>query len=153
MIRRALAVFLALLVLSGPALAVLPDEMLKDPALEARARALSAQLRCLQCQNQTIDDSNAEIARDIRLVVRERLVLGDSDGAVLDFVAGRYGEFVLLEPRFSLYTALLWLAPGAFLAIGLVSVVVFYRNRRNRVAEPPLSDGEKAALDALMRDD
>jgi len=153
MIRRLVAIFLALLVVSGPALAVLPEEMLKDQALEARARALSAQLRCLQCQNQTIDDSNAEIARDIRLVVRERLMKGDSDRQVLDFVSTRYGEFVLLEPPFGLHTALLWLAPAAFLAIGLVSVAVFYRNRRNRVVEPPLSDGEKAALDALMRDD
>ena len=95
--------------------AVQPDEILADPALEARARALSKELRCMVCQNQSIDDSDAPLARDLRVLVRERLKAGDSDGQVLDFLVARYGEFVLLKPRFSLHTALLWLAPAAVL--------------------------------------
>jgi cytochrome c-type biogenesis protein CcmH len=97
--------------LSSPAAAVNPDEVLDDPALEARARELSLDLRCLVCQNQSIDDSNAELARDLRLLVRERLVAGDSDEDVIDYVVSRYGEFVLLTPRFSVQTLLLWGAP------------------------------------------
>src|SRR6187401_2626115 len=94
---------------SAPALAVQPDEVLSDPALEARARVLSQELRCLVCQNQSIDDSDAPLARDLRILLRERLQAGDSDRQVIDFLVARYGEFVLLKPRFSWHTALLWL--------------------------------------------
>ncbi len=103
---------------SPHALAVQPDEMLADPALEARARALSKELRCMVCQNQSIDDSDAPLARDLRLLVRERLQAGDSDQQVLDFLVARYGEFVLLKPRFAWHTALLWLVPAVVFVIG-----------------------------------
>lgn len=145
-----------LLVLTGilvqPAFAVLPDEMLKNPELEARARTISAQLRCLKCQNQSIDESDADIARDLRLVVRERLTKGDTDQQVLDFVVGRFGEFVLLRPKLGLHTVFLWFAPILLLAIGLFSVAYFYRARGRRPAEIPLTDAEKSALNDLMKD-
>src|SRR6187431_1125217 len=96
---------------SGPALAVQPDEILADPALESRARTLSSELRCMVCQNQSIDDSDAPLARDLRLLVRERLKAGDSDTQIRDFLVARYGDFVLLKPRFTRQTALLWLLP------------------------------------------
>ena len=108
--------FVALLLSPAPAHAVEPGEMLKDPALEARARQISQELRCLVCQNQSIDDSNAELARDLRVLVRERLAAGDSDAAVLAFVEARYGEFVLLRPPFKPHTLLLWLTPVLLLA-------------------------------------
>ncbi len=112
-------ILVALLCFVGPpALAVQPDEILADPELEARARDLSRELRCMVCQNQSIDDSDAPLARDLRLLVRERLKAGDSDGQVLDFLTARYGEFVLLKPRFGWDTALLWLAPGVVLLLG-----------------------------------
>lgn len=106
-------------VLTGGAAAVEPGEILKDPGLEARARTLSLELRCLVCQNQSIDDSDAPLARDLRVIVRERLQAGDSDQEVLDFVVARYGEFVLLRPPFKTHTLLLWLAPVFALIIGL----------------------------------
>ena len=121
MIVRRIAASLALLVVLGlplPALAVLPGEMLADPALEARARALSGELRCMVCQNQSIDDSDADLAHDLRVLVRERLAAGDSDEEVIDYVVSRYGEFVLLKPRFSLRNALLWTAPVLLLVVG-----------------------------------
>jgi cytochrome c-type biogenesis protein CcmH len=131
MVRLA-AALLALIVIFTPAQAVEPGEMLKDPALEARARHISQELRCLVCQNQSIDDSNAELARDLRVLVRERLAAGDSDAAVLAFVEARYGEFVLLRPRLSLHTALLWSAPLLLLAGAAL---------RNRAAvRPPVTD-------------
>ena len=105
-----------LLLTSAPAIAVEPGEILPDAALESRARKISAELRCPVCQNQSIDDSNAPLARDLRLIVRERLVAGDSDRAVIDFLVARYGEFVLLKPRLGWHTLLLWLAPLAMLA-------------------------------------
>ena len=114
-----------------PALAVQPDEVLPDPALEARARALSKELRCMVCQNQSIDDSDAPLARDLRLLVRERLKAGDSDTQVLDFLVARYGEFVLLKPRFDWPTALLWLCRLLVLVIGAVGAV------RGSAALPP----------------
>lgn len=110
MMRRLLLAS-AFLLAAAPAFAVNPDEVLADPALEARARALSAELRCMVCQNQSIDDSNAELARDLRLLVRERLKNGDSDEAVIEYVVSRYGEFVLLNPRLRGETLLLWGAP------------------------------------------
>ncbi len=127
MIRR-LVLALLLCLSALPALAVNPDEILADPALEARARALSSQLRCMVCQNQSIDDSNAELARDLRLLVRERITGGDSDQQVIDYVVSRYGEFVLLKPRLSAHTYLLWGAPIALFVIGAIAMAVYARS-------------------------
>ncbi|WP_373288928.1 cytochrome c-type biogenesis protein [Aureimonas endophytica] len=135
----------------GMALAVQPDEMLADPALEARARALSAGLRCLVCQNQSIDDSDADLARDLRLLVRERLKAGDSDRAAVDYIVARYGEFVLLKPRFETVTLVLWGTPlvlllsGAALALGL-------SRRRSPSAAPRLSEAEERAVEKVLAD-
>src|SRR2546428_11038339 len=115
---RLIAIVVLTLAASPFASAVQPDEILADAALEARARALSKELRCRACQNQSIDDSDAPLARDLRILVRERLKGGDSDGQVLDFLTARYGDFVLLKPRFDWHTALLWLAPLLLLLIG-----------------------------------
>jgi cytochrome c-type biogenesis protein CcmH len=115
-----------------PAFAVQPDEMLKDPVLEARARNLSEQLRCMVCQNQSIDDSDAPLAHDLRVLVRQRLTDGDSDKQVLDFLVARYGEFVLLRPRFELHTLLLWGLPPAALLCGVIAL--FLMARRNKSA-------------------
>lgn len=135
--------------IAGPAAAVQPDEVLRDTALEGRARAISSGLRCLVCQNQSIDDSEAPLARDLRLVVRERLSAGDSDAAVRDYVVGRYGEFVLLRPVFALHTALLWLMPALVLALGALGLLL--RRRRAPLLAAPLTAPERAALDALLR--
>jgi cytochrome c-type biogenesis protein CcmH len=131
-----------------PALAVQPDEILPDPALEARARALSRELRCMVCQNQSIDDSDAPLARDLRILVRERLKSGDSDSQVLDFLTSRYGQFVLLKPRFGWDTAALWLAPAAVLLAGAFGLIAFALRRRR---EPELATGPEAALSAAER--
>ena len=144
-----LAIALLALTLSLPALAVQPDEILKDPALEARARALSQQLRCMVCQNQSIDDSDAPLARDLRVLVRERLTAGDSDGQVIDFLVARYGEFVLLKPRISLHTLLLWGAPFAVLIIAAFGFLA--ARRRAAAVEPPrLTAEEEARINALL---
>jgi cytochrome c-type biogenesis protein CcmH len=146
----------ALLLITAPhALAVQPDEILSDPALEARARVLSKELRCMVCQNQSIDDSDAPLARDLRLLVRERLKQGDSDRQVMDFLVARYGEFVLLKPRFSLRTALLWLGPAVFLVIGTAALLLFFRRRRRIGAEPTeaparLTVAEEARLSEIL---
>jgi len=137
---------------SSAAYAVLPNEVLQDPALEARARLLSEELRCMVCQNQSIDQSDAELAHDLRVLVRERLTAGDSNEQVLDYVVARYGEFVLLKPRFSLRNALLWGAPLLLLLCG--GVVMFYAARNRRVAEvPALSAKEREALEEILRKD
>ena len=140
---------LALLLTPIHAFAVNPDEVLADPALEQRARALSAELRCMVCQNQSIDDSNAELARDLRVVVRERLVGGDTDEQVLDYVVSRYGEFVLLKPRLSIRTIALWGAPAALAIVGLIVAVVY---TRRRAAQPlvKLSPEEEARLRTML---
>lgn len=152
MIRR-LAILVLFLVSALPAFAVMPDEVLDDPALEARARALSAQLRCMVCQNQSIDDSNAELARDLRLLVRERLVNGDSDEAVIDYVVSRYGEFVLLNPRLRSQTLLLWGAPVVLFLGGAIAMVLFARSRRGKPAGTPLSAEEQAELERVLERD
>ena len=154
LLRHALLV-LALLAPAG-AWAVQPDEVLSDPALEARARSLSKELRCMVCQNQSIDDSAAPLARDLRLLVRERLTGGDSDQQVLDFLVARYGEFVLLKPRFAWHTALLWLGPpGVLLGGGLVLLWVVWRRSRSgasaRREVEALTPAEEARLARLMR--
>jgi cytochrome c-type biogenesis protein CcmH len=146
-----IAAFLALLgslVLPSPAFAVLPNEMLADPALEARARTISEELRCMVCQNQSIDDSDADLAHDLRVLVRERIKAGDSDSQVIDYIVARYGEFVLLKPRFSLKNALLWGTPAILLAAGAVFVVFAARSRRR--SETRLSEEEQAALDRIL---
>jgi cytochrome c-type biogenesis protein CcmH len=149
MIRRFLLV-LALMMAAAPSFAVNPDEMLTDPALEARARALSAELRCMVCQNQSIDDSNADLAKDLRLLVRERITDGDSDEQVLNYIVSRYGEFVLLKPRFSLRTLLLWGAPVLLILAGGVSLIVFARKRAGKPTGSKLTDEEQAKLAELL---
>ena len=147
-------ILVALICFAGaPAFAVQPDEILADPALETRARDLSRELRCMVCQNQSIDDSDAPLARDLRLLVRERLKAGDSDRQVLDFLTARYGQFVLLKPRFGWDTALLWLAPVAVLLLGVVGLVPLLRRRsptRGNTEEPPLSEAEQARVTELL---
>lgn len=148
MIRLALL----LLFLSAPAaLAVQPDEQLADPALEARAREISSGLRCLVCQNQSIDDSDAPLARDLRLLVRERLTAGDSDEGVRDYLVARYGDFILLRPPFDLATLLLWLTPAVVLALG--ALVAFTRFRRPAAAAATLSAGEEEKLARILREE
>jgi len=144
---RWLHVSLLLLVLSGSAAAVQPDEILSDPALEARARALSRELRCMVCQNQSIDDSDAPLARDLRLIVRERLKAGDTDAQILELLTSRYGEFVLLRPRFAWHNALLWFAPLIVLALGALGLVSALRRRQTSAPESvPLSPEEERRL-------
>jgi cytochrome c-type biogenesis protein CcmH len=144
---------LLLAVLATPAGAVQPDEVLADPALEARARAIGKELRCLVCQNQSIDDSNADLARDLRLLVRERLIAGDSDQGVLDFLVARYGPFVLLEPPKTTTTLLLWYGPAGLLALGALVVVVTALRRRRGAVPAPLSAVERRRLDAMLTED
>ena len=140
---------LLFLLLASPALAVLPSERLADPALETRARALSLELRCQVCQNQSIDDSNAPLAADLRRLVRERLVAGDSDANVLDYIVRRYGDYVLLRPPMREDTALLWFGPLAILIAGAIGAFVYLR-RRKPAAEAPLSADEEARLKAIV---
>ncbi len=127
--RLILALLLALV--STSALAVDPREMLADPVQETRARSISKELRCLVCQNESIDESDADLAKDLRLLIRRRIVAGDSDQEVLDYVVQRYGDFVLLRPPFKGATAVLWLGPVIFAAAGLIGIVLYYRRRRN----------------------
>ncbi|MBX3568774.1 MAG: cytochrome c-type biogenesis protein CcmH [Rhizobiaceae bacterium] len=149
---RLLGLALLLCLAAAPqALAVTPQEVLADPALEARARAISAELRCMVCQNQSIDDSDADLAHDLRVLVRERLVAGDSDRAVVDYVVSRYGEFVLLKPRMSLRNALLWATPVVILLLGAGAAAAALRRRRP-APSAALSPGEEAALSALLKD-
>lgn len=147
---RWLAALFMVAVLAVPAHAVQPDEVLDDPVLESRARDLSAEIRCLVCQNESIDDSNAQLARDLRLLVRERLVAGDSDREVLDFLVARYGDFVLLRPPVTAATALLWFGPA--LVFVVAATIILLRTRRRRVAGAPaaLSEDEKVRLQALL---
>jgi cytochrome c-type biogenesis protein CcmH len=148
-LRRFTVAAMLLIVGSLPALAVQPDEVLPDPALEARARALSRELRCMVCQNQSIDDSDAPLARDLRVLVRERLKGGDSDPQVLSFLTDRYGEFVLLKPRLAWHTALLWLTAPVLLVLGAGALITTAR-RRKAVATAPLTPAEEARIAELL---
>src|SRR5829696_8388244 len=148
---RALVLLLGLAA-AMPALAVQPDEILGDPALESRARLLSRELRCMVCQNQSIDDSDAPLARDLRILVRERLKAGDNDNQVIDFLVARYGEFVLLKPRVAWHTAVLWGAPMVLLAGGALMLLMFSRRRGGATANAAavdLSPQEQARLSEL----
>jgi cytochrome c-type biogenesis protein CcmH len=151
---RASLALAGMLVLAGPSLAVQPDEVLPNAALEQRARQISGGLRCLVCQNQSIDESDAPLARDLRVLVRERLVAGDSDAAVRDFVVARYGDFVLLSPPVNIRTILLWAAPFLILLTSLA----YIGRRTRRMATPPgavapLTDEERRRVDQAMRDE
>ena len=147
----AMALALAVPGLPGAALAVQPDEMLADPALEARARALSEGLRCVVCRNENIDESNADLARDMRIVLRERLVAGDSDAEAVQFLVDRYGEYVLLKPRNDGINMVLWAAAPVLLMSGLALGALALRRRPQ--AERPLSPEEQARLEELTRDE
>lgn len=151
MLKRVLFAFLIVWTSAVPLLAVQPDEVLSDPALEARARGLSVHFRCLVCQNQSIDDSDAPLARDLRLLIRERLTAGDSDNQVVDYLVSRYGEFVLLKPRFATHTLVLWLGPFVILLAGLAFVI---RNRRRNITIPneePLTGKEAQELERILK--
>jgi len=154
---RALILGLALCLAAVSAGAVNPDEMLKDPVLEARAREISKDLRCLVCQNQSIDDSDADLARDLRILVRERLVAGDSNRQVIDYVVSRYGDFVLLRPPFKAATYALWLGPLLIAGLGILAVATYFRRRAGAagdgLAPAPLSEDERRRLEALLDDE
>ena len=147
--KRVLALLLVALI-ALPALAVDPNEMLKDPALEARAREIGQALRCVVCQNQSIDDLAAEVARDMRRAVRERLSAGDSDDQVFDFMVARYGDYVLLKPPFKLGTLLLWLGAPLVLLIAATAIMLTALRRRATAPLPPLSDEERERLKSLL---
>lgn len=153
--RKLLA--LLALVLALPAAAVEPNEILPDPGLEKRAREVGQALRCVVCQNQSIDDSNAELARDMRVLVRERILKGESDREILDYMVSRYGDFVLLDPPFKGTTYVLWFGPAAIAVLGLVALAGFYRRRKAAAGEettpeepPPLTEAEKKRLARLL---
>jgi len=157
MIRSlAASLLLFLSLMAAPALAVAPDEVLDDPALEARARSLSAELRCMVCQNQSIDDSDAPLAKDLRILVRERLVAGDSDEEVVDYLVSRYGEFVLLKPRFAWHTIILWAAGPVALVAGLAAIFLALRKRSGQTrsvaggTNARLSEEEERRLKSLL---
>lgn len=153
----AFAVMGLLMIAPTAAIAVQPDEVLEDPALEERARTLSKDIRCLVCQNQSIDDSNADLARDLRLLVRERLLAGDSDSEIKDYLVDRYGIYVLLTPPFNLGTLLLWSGPFALAVIGASGFFFWFRRQRTAAPgatrEKPLSPAEEKRLDELLRRD
>ena len=147
-----LTIALCLSLLATPVLAVQPDEILPDPALEARAREISKLLRCPVCQGENIDDSNADISRDLRLMVRERLLAGDSNDAVVDYVVDRYGEFVLFEPRATGANLLLWLAGPGMLILGGGIAFLWVRSRRNSGAPAALTPEEEARLREILKE-
>lgn len=151
MIRLVFAA-LMLVLAAAPAHAVRPDEMLPDPVLEARARTVGEELRCLVCRNQSIEDSEADLAHDLRVVVRQRIAAGDSDREVIAYVHSRYGDFVLLRPPVEWNTALLWGGPMLLLLLALGTAWRFYRTRPAPAPTPPLSDDEERRLDAMLKD-
>ncbi len=150
--RVALGLFCALLI-AGPVAAVLPEEQLADPALEARARAISQELRCVVCQNQSIDDSDAPLAADLRAIVRERLTAGDTNEEVMAYIVARYGNFVLLKPPLDLQTILLWSAPLLVLIPGGLGLILYLRRRgrADAAAPAPLSAEERRKLAAILK--
>jgi len=143
---------LALLLLAAPAWAVQPSEMLSDPGLEARAREISQGLRCLVCRNENIDDSNAELAHDLRVLVRDRLKAGDTDKQAVDYIVARYGEYVLLDPSAKGANLILWLAGPGMLAAAALIAAVYVRRRRAQPAVRALSDAEKERLAEILHD-
>ena len=145
--QRFFPALLCLLIGTIQALAVLPNEMLADPALEARARALSTELRCLVCQNESIDESHADLARDLRLLIRERISKGESNEQVRDFLVSRYGDFILLKPPFNMQTLLLWLSAPITLLLGIWTLLV--SARRNKAKTLPLSEDEEALIRSM----
>lgn len=152
--KRLLLTMALVLGVAAPAIAVDPREMLADPALEHRAREIGKELRCLVCQNQSIDDSDADLARDLRIIVRERLKVGESDSQVLAFVTARYGDYVLLKPPFKLSTYALWFGPLVIFAAAVLAVFAFYR-RSAAPAESvvrPLSDEEQQQVEFLLKE-
>ncbi len=149
-IRKSIFVVALLVASASPALAVDPGEVLKDPVLEARARHISTELRCLVCQNQSIDVSDADLAKDLRVIVRERLTAGDSDKQVFDYIVARYGEFVLLKPTFSNRNLILWGSPFAFVLIGALVLIVKSRGAIRSVEQPSLTNQEQKQLAEIM---
>jgi cytochrome c-type biogenesis protein CcmH len=150
---RVLVAALLLALLTGPALAVSAIEQLDDPALESRARVIFKDLRCLVCQNQSIDESDAGLAQDLRVLVRERLVAGDTDDEIVDYIVSRYGDFVLLNPPFKASTYVLWLGPAIILVLGAAGVVVHLRRHGSRTTpSAPLTADERRKLDAMIDD-
>ncbi|MCW9033331.1 MAG: cytochrome c-type biogenesis protein CcmH [Rhodospirillales bacterium] len=149
---RKLFLSLLFVAIAFPAFALNPDEVLKDPVLENRARELSKEIRCVVCQNQSIDDSDAELARDLRIVVRERLVEGDSDDQVIEFLVTRYGDFVLLRPPFQASTYFLWLSPVFILFLGIFAIITFFKRKADSINSlaDPLSAEEEKRLKALL---
>jgi len=150
LLLAALASLFALAAL--PAHAVQPSEMLSDPKLEARARAISEELRCLVCQNESIDESNADLAHDLRVLVRERLTAGDSDKAAIKYIVDRYGQFVLLKPPVEPATYALWLSPALLVLLGALGIGIYLRRRRAAAEPAPLTPGEEAELKRLLED-
>jgi cytochrome c-type biogenesis protein CcmH len=154
--RRTHGILAALLIFAAtlaPAFAVEPSEMLKNPVLEARARAISKELRCLVCQNENIDESNADLAHDLRVLLRQRLQAGDTDRQAINFLVARYGDFVLLQPPVEPATYLLWFGPAALLVAGAAGALIFVRRRNRARTEPaPLSPQEQQRLAALLRE-
>jgi cytochrome c-type biogenesis protein CcmH len=146
------AIAFGILMIAAPAHAVRPDEMLADPGLEARAREVGRELRCLVCRNQSIDDSDADLAHDLRILVRERIAAGDSNDQVVGFVRARYGDFVLLRPPFEIGTALLWGGPLLVLLLGGIAIRRFYRAQAGTPPPPPLSAEERQRLAAALAD-
>ncbi|HTQ34372.1 MAG TPA: cytochrome c-type biogenesis protein [Stellaceae bacterium] len=148
-VKALLGVFI-LLCSALPAHAVRPDEMLANPILEARARDISKELRCLVCRNQSIDDSEADLAHDLRVLVRQRLTAGDTNQQVIDYIVSRYGDFVLLKPPFELATWLLWCGPGILLLLGLWGISRYMRRQAGIAGPPPLSADEERRLAAIL---
>lgn len=150
--RRLLALAVTFALLAGPAGAVNPDEQLSDPALEARALTLSKELRCVVCQNQSIDDSDATLARDLRIILRERISAGDTDKQAIDFIVARYGSFVQLDPPMRLDTLALWFGPLAVLLVGGIGAVIYMRGRSPAQAAA-LTAEEEAELASMLKSD
>ncbi len=148
--RLMVAVLMSIALLAGGVVALEPEEILDDPVLEDRARALSATLRCVVCQNQSIDESNAGIASDMRRLVRQRLVAGDSDAEVRQYLVDRYGDYVLLRPPVSRQTLILWGAPAALIVFGMLTLLIVARGRSRAAAAVPLSDDERKRLAKLL---